>query len=101
MADFDQHGPYDLFITATGPFAGDDPVAPDVSELRPGPFSPRGRGEGDRHNRRYPKQADRTDRPAPDCMPGAAPTAFHPPCPAGADRPHGSTPTASRPGRRS
>lgn len=49
VADFDQDGWNDLFIVATGAFWGDDPVDPDVSELRLGPFSARGRGQSDHH----------------------------------------------------
>ncbi|MFJ3821928.1 VCBS repeat-containing protein [Streptomyces nodosus] len=49
VADFDQDGWNDLFIAATKEFEGDDPVAPDVSELRLGPFSARGRGQSDHH----------------------------------------------------
>lgn len=39
MADFDQDGWNDLFIVATDEFSGDDPLEPDVSALRLGPFS--------------------------------------------------------------
>ncbi|MEU6887961.1 VCBS repeat-containing protein [Streptomyces viridosporus] len=49
VADFDQDGWNDLFVTATGTFRGDDPLEPDVSELRLGPFSARGRGQSDHH----------------------------------------------------
>ncbi|MEW2493736.1 VCBS repeat-containing protein [Streptomyces nodosus] len=49
VADFDQDGWNDLFIAATKEFEGDDPVAPDVSELRLGPFSAQGRGQSDHH----------------------------------------------------
>ncbi|MCC3652962.1 VCBS repeat-containing protein [Streptomyces sp. S07_1.15] len=45
VADFDQDGWNDLFIAATGANGGDDPLEPEVSELRLGPFSPRGRGQ--------------------------------------------------------
>ncbi|WP_157916295.1 FG-GAP-like repeat-containing protein [Streptomyces xinghaiensis] len=45
VADFDRDGWNDLFIAATGAKGGDDPLDPDVSELRRGPFSPRGRGQ--------------------------------------------------------
>jgi hypothetical protein len=47
VADFDHDGWSDLFIAATGRFAGDDPIDPKVSELRLGPFSTRGRGQSD------------------------------------------------------
>ncbi|KAF4408487.1 MULTISPECIES: hypothetical protein [Streptomyces] len=47
VADFDQDGWNDLFITAVDAPAGDDPLQPDVSELRLGPFSARGRGQSD------------------------------------------------------
>lgn len=49
VADFDQDGWNDLFIAATDAFEGDDPQEPDVSELRLGPFSARGRGQSDHH----------------------------------------------------
>lgn len=49
VADFDQDGWNDLFVTATDTFSGDDPLEPDVSELRLGPFSARGRGQSDHH----------------------------------------------------
>ncbi|MEV5342531.1 VCBS repeat-containing protein [Streptomyces sp. NPDC052676] len=49
VADFDRDGWVDLFVAATGEFRGDDPIEPDVSELRFGPFSSRGRGQSDRH----------------------------------------------------
>jgi hypothetical protein len=49
VADFDRDGWMDLFVAATGEFRGDDPIEPDVSELRFGPFSSRGRGQSDRH----------------------------------------------------
>lgn len=49
VADFDRDGWSDLFVVATGAFQGDDPVRPDVSELRLGPFSARGRGQSDHH----------------------------------------------------
>jgi hypothetical protein len=49
VADFDRDGWIDLFVVATGEFRGDDPIEPDVSELRFGPFSARGRGQSDRH----------------------------------------------------
>jgi hypothetical protein len=49
VADFDQDGWSDLFIVATDAFQGDDPLEPDVSELRLGPFSARGRGQSDHH----------------------------------------------------
>ncbi|MFE7172633.1 FG-GAP repeat domain-containing protein [Streptomyces sp. NPDC057616] len=49
VADFDRDGWNDLFIVATPPFEGDDPVQPDVSELRLGPFSAAGRGQSDHH----------------------------------------------------
>ncbi|PZH16892.1 VCBS repeat-containing protein [Streptomyces sp. NTH33] len=49
VADFDQDGWNDLFIAATGAFGGDDPLQSDVSELRLGPFSARGRGQSDHH----------------------------------------------------
>ncbi|MGI5133366.1 MULTISPECIES: FG-GAP repeat domain-containing protein [unclassified Streptomyces] len=49
VADFDQDGWNDLFVVATGAFRGDDPLEPDVSELRLGPFSARGRGQSDHH----------------------------------------------------
>jgi hypothetical protein len=47
VADFDQDGWMDLFITATDAFSGDDPLTPAVSELRLGPFSSRGRGQSE------------------------------------------------------
>ncbi len=47
VADFDQDGWMDLFITATDAFSGDDPLTPAVSELRLGPFSARGRGQSE------------------------------------------------------
>ncbi|CAL9523940.1 hypothetical protein SUDANB176_03908 [Streptomyces sp. enrichment culture] len=47
VADFDQDGWNDLFVAATDAFSGDDPLEPDVSELRLGPFSARGRGQSD------------------------------------------------------
>lgn len=132
VADFDQDGWNDLFVTATDAFRGDDPLEPDVSELRLGPFSARGRGQSDHHvdltepravavadydhdrhpdlasyghegdgvysttarlgsekgldresdeaNRRYLKEADRTDRKTPGSMPKADLTAFYPAC---------------------
>lgn len=49
VADFDQDGWNDLFVVATPAFEGDDPVQPDVSELRLGPFSAGGRGQSDHH----------------------------------------------------
>ncbi|MFG2792754.1 VCBS repeat-containing protein [Streptomyces sp. NPDC048419] len=49
VADFDQDGWNDLFIVATPAFQGDDPVQPDVSELRLGPFSAGGRGQSVHH----------------------------------------------------
>ncbi|MFI9603436.1 VCBS repeat-containing protein [Streptomyces sp. NPDC052043] len=49
VADFDQDGWSDLFVAATNAFQGDDPLDPDVSELRLGPFSARGRGQSDHH----------------------------------------------------
>jgi hypothetical protein len=49
VADFDQDGWNDLFVVATDSFQGDDPVTPDVSELRLGPFSATGRGQSDHH----------------------------------------------------
>ncbi|MEY9487998.1 hypothetical protein RKD26_003792 [Streptomyces calvus] len=49
VADFDRDGWQDLFIAATDAFSGDDPLTPAVSELRLGPFSPRGRGQSDHH----------------------------------------------------
>ncbi|MFE7711100.1 FG-GAP repeat domain-containing protein [Streptomyces sp. NPDC057486] len=49
VADFDRDGWLDLFIAATGPMQGDDPMEPAVSELRLGPFSARGRGQSDNH----------------------------------------------------
>ncbi|WP_151770682.1 FG-GAP repeat domain-containing protein [Streptomyces abyssomicinicus] len=49
VADFDQDGWVDLYISATRDSIGDDPELPSVSELRLGPFSPRGQGQGDQH----------------------------------------------------
>ncbi|MEU3348277.1 VCBS repeat-containing protein [Streptomyces sp. NPDC006700] len=49
VADFDQDGWNDLFVAATNAFQGDDPLDPDVSELRLGPFSARGRGQSDHY----------------------------------------------------
>ncbi|GGY94314.1 VCBS repeat-containing protein [Streptomyces poonensis] len=49
VADFDQDGWNDLFVVATDAFGGDDALEPDVSELRLGPFSARGRGQSDHH----------------------------------------------------
>ncbi|MFF2996584.1 VCBS repeat-containing protein [Streptomyces sp. NPDC057950] len=49
VADFNQDGWNDLFVVATPAFRGDDPVDPDVSELRLGPFSAHGRGQSDHH----------------------------------------------------
>lgn len=47
VADFDQDGWVDLFLSATKDSPGDDPERPSVSELRLGPFSPRGQGQSD------------------------------------------------------
>ncbi|MGW3357184.1 FG-GAP repeat domain-containing protein [Streptomyces bungoensis] len=49
VADFDQDGWNDLFVVATDAFSGDEPREPNVSELRLGPFSARGRGQSDHH----------------------------------------------------
>ncbi|KAF2775225.1 VCBS repeat-containing protein [Streptomyces sp. OM5714] len=49
VADFDRDGWNDLFVVATPESGGDDPRPPDVSELRLGPFSARGRGQSDHH----------------------------------------------------
>ncbi|MGW2837755.1 FG-GAP repeat domain-containing protein [Streptomyces sp. NPDC001493] len=49
VADFDRDGWLDLFVAATGPMEGDDPIEQAVSELRLGPFSARGRGQSDHH----------------------------------------------------
>ncbi|MFF4014767.1 FG-GAP repeat domain-containing protein [Streptomyces sp. NPDC001843] len=49
VADFDRDGWADLLVTATGPWRGDDPIEPRLSELRRGPFSRTGRGHAPRH----------------------------------------------------
>ncbi|MEV6962392.1 VCBS repeat-containing protein [Streptomyces sp. NPDC051207] len=45
VADFDRDGWPDLVVAATGEWRGDDPVEPDVAEVRFGPFSASGGGQ--------------------------------------------------------